>query len=181
MLFRSLFLQICPGPAPLFGGLGGQLAPVNGEHLLADQSQLVAHHQHLVEEFSDLLMRAGNKLCNGSEVGATVGRDDHEHHIFPTQGFDFATAGDASRVGQQHDLEQDGRIVGRAAVLVIVKAMVKDAQVEFVIDQVMDRVLEGSGQDLLIEGDRNHDQLVVVVIFELGHVVTSLFGLEKSR
>ena len=36
----QLFLQLLVRPAPLLGGIGGQLAAVDGKSLLADQTEL---------------------------------------------------------------------------------------------------------------------------------------------
>jgi hypothetical protein len=33
-------------------------------------------------------------------------------------------------------------------------------------------MFEGPGENLPMEGDRNHDHLVVIIFFELWHVVT---------
>ena len=49
---RQLFL----GPAPLLGGVRRELAPVHGEHFLADQAHLVAYEQYFEEELDGLLV-----------------------------------------------------------------------------------------------------------------------------
>jgi len=46
-------LKLFVAAAPLFGGIGGEFAAINGEHLFTDQSQLVAHQNDLSEEFTN--------------------------------------------------------------------------------------------------------------------------------
>lgn len=47
--------------------------------------------------------------------------------------------------------------------------MVKDTQIEFVIDQIVERVFEGSWKYLLFERDGQEDGLPGIVIFETRH------------
>ena len=66
---------------------------------------------------------------------------------------DAAAGDDAARVGQQHDLQEHGRRVGTRTDLVVVEARVERAQVDLAVEQVVQRVLEGAGQQLRLEID----------------------------
>jgi len=58
--------------------------------------------------------------------------------------FNLATRSNPSGIGQNDNLEQDGRIVGRAAGFIIVVAVFEDAQVEFMLDKVAEVVCSGT-------------------------------------
>jgi hypothetical protein len=65
----------------------------------------------------------------------------------------LAAADDAPAVGEEDDLEQHGRRVGGCAGEVVLVAGVEAGQVELVIDQVVQGVFEGAGQQLPFEID----------------------------
>lgn len=146
-LFALLF-QRHVGAALLFGGVGGQLAAVDGQHLLADQAHVIADQQHLVEKLGDVLVGGGDELGDGGEVGAGDGGQGHEQDVL-----DAAAAGDASGLGQQHDFKKKRRVVGAAARVLVAVFVVENTQVEFLLDQVVEGVFEGAGQDLAFEAD----------------------------
>jgi len=166
----SLLAQVLFGPAPFLGGIRGHLAAVDGEHLPPQKAHLAADQQDLTEQRGDLPGRAGDELGDGREVWTAVGRDRHEDHVLAAECLDLAAAGDAARVGQQHDLQQNRRSVGRAARRIILELGIEDTQIEFIIDQVMDGVLEGAGENLVLKSDRQQHRLMVIVIDKAGHV-----------
>ena len=57
-------------------------------------------------------------------------------------------ADDPLRGSKQHHLEQHRRRIGRGAGLVIAKARVETGQIDLVIEQVVQRVLESTRQQL---------------------------------
>ena len=79
--------------------------------------------------------------------------------------------GDTPGVGIKDDLEENGRVVGGGAGIVVAVAGIEDGEVEFIIDQVVQRILEGAGQDLLVKGDGDELALAVVVFFVACHPV----------
>ncbi len=159
----ALLFQTFMGAAPFFGGVGGQLASVDGEHLLADQTHVIADQQYLLKELGDFFGGRGDELGDGCEVGAGIGGQGHEQHVLVAKRLDAPAAGDAPGVGQQHDLEQQRRVVGTAAGVLVAVLVVKDTQVEFLIDQVVQGVFERAGQDLAIEADRDKSTLGLIV------------------
>jgi len=162
--------QVLFGPAPLLGSVRGHLAAVDGKHLPAQQAHFAADQQHLAEQGGDLLGRVRNEGGNGGEVGPAVGRERHEDHVLATECFDLAATGDPPRIGQQHDLQQNRRIIGRATCFIVLELGVEDAQVEFVVDQEVDGVLEGAGENLVLKSHRQQHGLIVIVIDKAGHV-----------
>jgi hypothetical protein len=77
----------------------------------------------------------------------------HEQHVVAAGGLHLAAADNAATVGQQNDLQQHGRIVGWRPFDAVAVAGVEVGQIQFVVDQVAQGVLEGAGQQLLVEID----------------------------
>ena len=67
--------------------------------------------------------------------------------------FDRPTAHDALRIGEEHHLEQHGRRIRRSACRVIPEARIEVRQIDFVVEQVVQRVLERPRQQLAREVD----------------------------
>ena len=166
-LFGKVFL----GSAPFLRGVGGELDTVDGKHLLADEVHLVTDEEDFEKELDDLLIKGRDEVGNGGEVGGGIAGEGHEDDVLPTALLYLPAGGDAPGVGIEDDLEQDGGIIGGGAGIVIAVAGIEDGEVEFVIDQVVQRVLEGAGEDLLVKGDGNELALAVVVLFVACHPV----------
>jgi hypothetical protein len=83
--------------------------------------------------------------------------------------FDLTGTDHASGAGKQYDFEQDLGVDGGSTDLVVVVARIKDGQVEVFVYQFADGVLEGIWNKLVLQGDREHDQLVFVEWFEFCH------------
>src|SRR5215510_11070829 len=60
-----------------------------------------------------------------------------------------------SRVGQENNLKQQGRRIGRGATPVIAKTLIKLGELHLVINQMTQRVFEGARQDLERKIDGN--------------------------
>ena len=52
-----LFGKVLFGTAPFFGGIGGELDPVDGKELLADEVHVVTDEEDFEKELDDLLYR----------------------------------------------------------------------------------------------------------------------------
>jgi len=107
-----LLLEIGPGAAPLLASVAGYLAAVDGEHLLADQPQVIANQEHVTEQMDDLLVHGGDEIGDGSEMGPGVGGQGHEDDVLPAGLLDLPAGDDASRIGIEDDLQEDPRIRG---------------------------------------------------------------------
>src|SRR6266567_356467 len=57
----------------------------------------------------------------------------------------------APAIGQQHDLEHDARVIGAGTGLIVAKTRIEIGQLQFVVDQVIERKLECAGLDLLAQ------------------------------
>jgi len=101
----TLLVKIVVGTAPLFGGITGQLATINGKHIFTNQTTVVTHQQHLLEQAGDLLMAGGNEIRNRREVWLTIGGQCHKQDVVSTQGFYLATVNNAFAVSQYDNLE----------------------------------------------------------------------------
>ena len=67
---------------------------------------------------------------------------------------DGSAADDALAVGEQHDLEQHGGRVGRSAGFIVAEPRIEARQVDFVIEQMVQRVFDGAGQKLALQVNR---------------------------
>ena len=94
-------------------------------------------------------------------------RERHELHVLATRRFDAPAAEQAPRIGEQHDLEQDLGMVGPSTQVVVAVVRVERREIDLAFQQVMQRVLEGSRQDLLGEADRDEG-----VLLQMGRLVS---------
>jgi hypothetical protein len=142
--------------------LAGSLTPIDapkevplgdGEHLAADEPLTVADEQDLLEQRRDLGAQGADEGGKAREVRGAVAAERNEGDLFAAGAFDLARADDAPRIGEKHDLEQHGRRVGGGTGEVVLVAGVEPAQVQFVIDQVVQRVFEGAGKQLPLQID----------------------------
>src|SRR6185295_6564325 len=124
---------------------------------------------HFQKERDDLPVQAGNKIGDGGEVGPGVGRQRHEDNILLAALRDLPAGSNPSGVGIQNDLQQDGWIISRRTELIIVVASLEYRQVNLLVDEIVERVLEGPRQNLFIEEDGNELALGVVVLFVSRH------------
>ena len=161
---RRLALEVRPRAAPFPGGIRGQLAAIDGEHGLADQALCVADHQYIAKHRFDLLAQRRHEVRQGGEVGLLVTGQGNEGHVLDAGPRHRARGGDAPRVGKQHHLEQHRRIVGRRTGVVVLEPGRKASEIDLVVDQVVQRVLEGPGQQLPAVGHRDHLGLLRVVV-----------------
>ena len=115
-----------------------------------------------------------DKLGQGGEVRNGIAGQCFKDDVGLATPLDLKAGGDAFGVGEQYDLQQNGRIVGQAAGVVIAVFRVKNRQVQLVFDQVVNRVFEGAGLELLSVVDDDHRILVVVVVLETRHTDGSL-------
>lgn len=155
-LFHLLGLaqEVGAGAASGLAGIARQLDPIDGEHLAANQALPVADHEYLGEQLGGQVAHVGDELREGGEVWLTVAGDGHEQHMVAAGRFHLATADNAAAVGEQDDFQQHGRVVGRCALEAVAIAGVEVGEIQFVIDQIAQGVLEGAGQQLLVEVDR---------------------------
>ncbi len=102
-------------------------------------------------------------------MGGRITGEGHEDNVFPAALLYLPAGGDAPGVGIEDDLEQDGGIIGGGAGIVVAVAVIEEGKIEFLVDQVVQRVLEGAGEDLLIKGDGDEFALAVVVLFVACH------------
>ena len=103
--------------------------------------------------------------------GGRITGEGHEDNVFPAALFYFPAGGDTPGVGIEDDLEKNGGIIGGGAGIVIGVAGIKYGEIKLMVDQVVQRVFEGAGEDLLVKGDGKELALTVVVLFVAGHRV----------
>jgi len=68
--------------------------------------------------------------------------------VAATGRLDAAAADDAPRIGKEDQLEQHHRRISRCTGRVVAEALVQAGQIQFVIEQVVERVFEGAGKQL---------------------------------
>ncbi len=160
--------QLGVGAAPLLAGVGRQLDAVDGEHLTPDQPEPIAGEQDLGEQRPDLLAQLAHELGDVGVAGLGIATDGDELDVVQAGLLDAAAGDQPPAIGQQHDLEHDARVVGAGAHLIVAKARIERREVQFVIDQVVQREFEAAGLDLFTE---HHGQQPWVAVYRLvsGH------------
>jgi len=108
------------------------------------------------------------------EMGPGVGGQGHEDHVLLAGLLDLPAGDNAPRIGVEHDLQKNPGIVGGGAGLVVAEAGVEQGQVKLVVDEVVQGIFEGAGQNLLGEVDGDKLALRVRVRFVAGHDAISL-------
>ena len=146
--------QLFMGAAALFAGVAGELDAIDGKHIASDQSLGVTGHQDLTKERFDLRAQAAYKFGDVGMAGLAVTADGDELDVALARLFNDSTGDQALAVGQQHDLEHDARIVGTGAHFVVLEPGIQCAEIEFVIDQVVQCEGKAAGDDLLRQDHR---------------------------
>ena len=103
-----------------------------------------------------------------SMAGLAVATDGNELDVARAGGGDAAAGDQALAVGQQDDLEHHARVEGAGTCGVILEACVQGLQVEFVVDQVVEREGKAARHDLFSQHDRQQ-QAVAFLGFVAGH------------
>ena len=103
-------------------------------------------------------------------MGPGIGGQSHENDVLIAAISDLPAGGDPLGVCVQDDLEQNPGIVCRCAGFVVLISEVEDGEVDFVVDQIVESVLEGAGEDLFVEAEGDEFALRVVVLLVLRHM-----------
>ena len=148
-------------PAALLAGVAGQLDAVGGEHLAADQALGVTGHQHLREQRLDLIAQRHHKLGNVRVAGLAVATDGDELHVARAGGRDTAAGDQALAVGEQDDLEHHAWVIGTGARDVVLEARIQVAQIQLVIDEVVQRKGKTARHDLLRQHHGQHQRMAI--------------------
>jgi len=121
--------------------------------------------EHRTEHGGNIVVEGADEMGQGCEVRLAVAPQGDEGRVAGVSAGDASAAEQALRIAEQHDLEQHrGRISGGTS-LVVAIAGVEVREVELMIDEIAERMLEGSGTQLLgqIQGDEAQIRLGVVV------------------
>lgn len=102
-----------------------------------------------------------------------VAAEGDELNVVQAGRFDAARGDQPTAVAQQHDLEHDARVVGAGTGLIVAKACIQGAQVQLIVDQVIEREL-GAGLDLLAQHHRQEPGIAINGLVS-GHVLLSCF------
>jgi hypothetical protein len=140
--------ELGPGAASMLAGVARQLDAVDGEHLAADEPLPVADGQDFLEQPRRLGTQGGDEGGDGGEMRLAVAGEGDEGDVFPAGPLDAPRTDDPLAVGEEDDLEQHGRRVGSGAGGIIAIPPVEGRQVQFVVDEVVQRMLEGARQQL---------------------------------
>lgn len=125
-----------------------ELHPIDGEHLAADQSLLVADRQDGGEDVRDVRALAADERGDRREVRGARSTEGNEGHVVLAQPGDRPASHDPARVGAEHHLEQHRRGIRGGASRVVPEAAVEARQADGMVEQVVDRVLEGAEEEL---------------------------------
>ena len=111
------------------------------------------------EHLRDVIAERADKVGNCRDMRGDHAAEGHERHVFLAQPLNRPTAYDALRVREEDHLEQHRRRIRRRAGGVVPKPGVDVHQIDGVLERVVQRVLEGTRQQL--EGEVDRDELRV--------------------
>ena len=135
--------------------VAGQLDPIDRQHLAPDQSLAITHREHRRKDLGDFIAQRAHEVGNRREMRRGHAAQGHERHVFLAQALDRPAAHDTLGVRKQHHLEQHRRRVRGRARCIVPEPGVKVRQIDFVVEQVVERVLERARQQLAGEVDRD--------------------------
>lgn len=105
-------------------------------------------------------------------AGLAVAAEGNELHVVQAGRFDSARGDQSPAVAQLHDLAHRARVVNDGIGLVVAKAHLQSAEVQFVVDQVIERKFEGARQDLFAQNHRQAPRAAINWLVS-GHVPIS--------
>jgi len=85
------------------------------------------------------------------KCGAVYAAQGDEGDVFPAQPFDTPTTDDTPGIGAENDLKERSPVDTAGPVLIVTVTPGKAAQLDFVLEEVMHRVLETARQELLLQ------------------------------
>jgi hypothetical protein len=109
----------------------------------------------------DLLVHGGNEFGNSSEMGPGISGERHEDYVLLAGPFDLPAGDDASGVGVEYNLEKDSGIVGGGSGDIVLKTFIKAGEVQLMINEMVQRIFEGTGENLL--GKMNGNEFALSV------------------
>ena len=133
----GLTLKVGTGAALGFRGVAGKFDAIDGEHLATDQTLPVADGEHWGEQVGNVVANGTDKVGQRGEVRGLIAGQGDEGDVVAAGALDLAAADDALRIGEQDDLEQNGRRVRGGTGGVVLVAAVEAGEVEFVVDQMI--------------------------------------------
>src|ERR1039458_7059493 len=104
----------------------------------------VTGHQHLSEQRTDLRSQLADEFGHGGELRSTVAGDGHEQDVLAASALDGSAADHSPAVGQQYDLEHDGRVVGRGTGHIVAVVCMQFRYIELVVDQVVECIFKAA-------------------------------------
>ena len=104
---------------------------------------------------NDLLIHGGDKIGNGSEMWPGVGAQGHENDVLLARLGNPPAGNDPSGICKENDLQQDARIIGGSPGFFVLIALVKKGKIKLVVDEMIQGVFKGAGEDLFLEMDGN--------------------------
>ena len=96
----QLLFEFLLRAAPLFGCVRRHLHPVDGKHILTDQTFLIANKQNVTEDRDDLIFTATDEIGDGGEVRSVIAAQRHKNDIVLTKRGDLAAADDTAGIGE---------------------------------------------------------------------------------
>src|SRR5262245_34097751 len=144
-------LELLARAAARLGRVAGQLYPIDRKQLPPNQPLAVTHYQHLGEHLTQRCAPATDKRRQRGEVRCGSSTDRHKEDILLTRAFDGAGTHQSSRIGQEDNLEQQGRGVGWRAALVVAKTLIKRGEIHLMVNQLTQGKFKGARQNLTSE------------------------------
>src|SRR5215210_7934967 len=135
----------------------------------AQESFLVADQQHLGEDDFDAALELLDKAGQRAVVRSDATGERHESHILLAGTLQPARADEPTRVTKQYDFQKQLRRIGWATELVIGVKVLKPRVGDPLLNKMMERIFEAARSKLLLQNQRHHEALPVIVWLEARH------------
>src|SRR5215210_706646 len=135
----------------------------------AQESFLVADQQHLGEDDFDAALELLDKAGQRAVVRSDATGERHESHILLAGTLQPARADEPTRVNKQYDFQKQLLRIGWATELVIGVKVLKPRVGDPLLNKMMERMFEAARSKLLLQNQRHHQALPVIVWLEARH------------
>jgi hypothetical protein len=102
-------------------------------------------------------------------IGRVAAAERYENDVLGASPLNLPGTDHAPGIGEQYDFEQDFGVEGGCTGIVVLVSPFKHREIEMIFHQFVDRVFQCPRYELVLQGDGEHDQLIIIARFEFSH------------
>jgi hypothetical protein len=165
----DLLADLLVGPVRRQPGVGAELGAVDGDRPDPDHPGLLAHREHLHEQFGERLSVALAKPADRGVVWGPVGRDHPERDVLQAAPLDLTRRALPDRVRVEHQRDHHARIVRRTATPIRPVLAIKRGQIKPLDD--IEQIPRQMPRRQPLPHTRRHQEILLAITRQeaLGH------------